>query len=334
MVRPLRILFKDAVYHVISKGNLGDYILAKDQDKEYFLGQLIKGAEKYNVGVFAYCLMGNHYHLLVQTREKNLPQFMHFLLSSYASYLFREKEKRGHIFAGRYKAILVSTEEYLLTVSKYIHRNPIKAALVSSPSEYKWSSYMYFCDVRGTPKWMSVDWVKDFFGADSRDAMTAYREFVEQDLDKEYEYPYEKVVAQSILGNDDFVKEAVSKHEASIAESGITSRGMLLKDVSLKELFQAVCDHYGVSNLKITTIEEKTTHREARNAFVYLARCHTYSSNAKIAGFLGDIGRTGVSESYRRIIKGMQGNSKSNEDLSRAIEEILIALNGNATVDF
>jgi len=329
MVRPLRILFKDAVYHVISKGNLDDYILADDLDKAYFLAQLIKGAERYNVGVFTYCLMSNHYHLLIQTREKNLPQFMHFLLSSYANYLFRKKEKRGHIFAGRYRAILIDTEEYLLTVSKYIHRNPIKAALVKSPSEYEWSSYRHFCNARKIPKWMSIDWVEDFFGPDFREAMAAYREFVELELEEEFEYPYEKVVAQSILGNEDFVKEAVAKHEASIAESGVTSRGALLGDVSLQEISQTICDHYGIRSLKIAAIEENATCRKARNVFIYLARIHTYSSNAEIAQFLGDIGRTGVSECYRRILNGIQGVGETKKDLGGEINTILSVMNSN-----
>ena len=136
MSRPLRILFEGATYHIFSKGNLDDFILTEKKDKGYFLKLLGEGAEKYVVDIYTYCLMGNHYHLLARTQRANLPTFMHFLLSSYASYLGREG-RRGHIFAGRYKAILIDTEEYLLTVSKYIHLNPIKALLVDTPSEYK-----------------------------------------------------------------------------------------------------------------------------------------------------------------------------------------------------
>jgi REP element-mobilizing transposase RayT len=207
----------------MSKGNLDDFILSAGKDKGYFVKLLGKGAEKYRVDVFAYCIMGNHYHLLARTQEANLPDFMHFLLSSYASYMAREGRK-GHIFAGRYKAILIDTEEYLLTVSKYIHLNPIKTGMVQSPSEYKWSGYRYYFAKRKTPDWFDREWVNDYFGPGFQGSLDRYREFVEMDMDKEYPYPQDKVVAQTILGDDKFVKEVMKKHKPSVTSNEIAGR--------------------------------------------------------------------------------------------------------------
>jgi putative transposase len=301
MVRPIRILFEGATYHVLSKGNLDDFIFSEAKDKGYFLKLLGEGAGKYCADILSYCLMGNHYHLLVRTRKANLPIFMHFLLSSYASYQAREGRK-GHIFAGRYRAILVNTEEYLLSVSKYIHLNPVKAALVDSPGEYRWSGYRFYSQGRKVPVWIDREWVMEYYGPELDDSLRRYREFVEADLDKEFPYPNENVVAQAILGNEDFVKEAIAKHRSNISSSQITRKKELVGQISLEEIHQAVCGYYGLNDLRKKEYAASGINQRARKSFVYLARRNTQYSNSDIADVLGNISASGVSESYRRTV--------------------------------
>jgi len=322
MVRPLRILFEGATYHVLSKGNLDDFILSEPKDRGYFVKLLGRGADKYCVDILTYCLMGNHYHLLARTNKANLPAFMHFLLSSYASYQAREGRK-GHIFAGRYKAILIDTEEYLLTVSKYIHLNPIKAALADSPSEYKWSGYQYYFPGRKVPAWIDRDWVLEYFGPRLVSSLRRYREFVEDNINREFPYPQEKVVAQAILGNEDFVREAIARHEFNISSSEVTRKKELLRPLTLEGIHNEVCSYYGLNDLRKNGFNASSICQGARRSFIYLAREYACFSNREIADAVGDIHPSGVSESYRRTAKSID----SNDQLRSEIEAI-----GNAIV--
>jgi len=314
MVRPLRILFEGATYHIFSKGNLDDFILLENKDKGYFLKLLGIGAEKFCVDVLNYCLMGNHYHLLARTQKANLPGFMHFLLSSYASYQARQGRK-GHIFAGRYKAILINTEEYLLTVSKYIHLNPVKAALVDNPSEYRWSSYKYYLPGSKIPDWVDRKWLLDFFGPGLCESLKRYKEFVETDLEAEFPYPQENVVARAILGNEDFVKEAIAKHQANIASKEITRKKELLRRLSLEEIQQKTCSYYHLNDLRKNAFKASGNYQRARRSFIYLAREYTDFSNAEIANAVGDIGPSGVSESYRRTARLVDLNAQLKKEI-------------------
>ncbi len=317
MVRPLRIQFEGATYHILSKGNLDEFIFPEDKDKGYFLKLLGDGADKYRVDVFTYCLMRNHYHLLIRTQEANLPTFMHFLLSSYASYLAR-KGLKGHIFAGRYKAILVDIEEYLLTVSKYIHLNPVKAALTDKPSDYKWSGYRYYLHSRKVATWLKREWVVDYFGPGFCESLQRYREFVEVDMDKEYPYPHDKVIAQAILGNEEFVKVAIAKHKRSITSGEVTGKKTLLERTSINTIYLEVCRHYGLKNLKRNSCIARENCNNARRLFIYLARNYTRSSNGEIAEMIGDIGHSGVSGSYRRVKSLMEKDKRVEKEIEAA----------------
>jgi putative transposase len=129
MARPLRIEYEGAVYHIISRGNRGEHIFAEDQDKEYFIETLQTAVEKYKIDLYAFCIMGNHYHLLLTAPQGELGKAMHYIGSAYGSFLRRQKGWVGHVFAGRYKSLCVEKEGYLLELSRYIHLNPVRAGL-------------------------------------------------------------------------------------------------------------------------------------------------------------------------------------------------------------
>jgi REP element-mobilizing transposase RayT len=141
MARPLRIEYSGAVYHITSRGNAREKIYIDDQDRENFLGVLGEVVRKYNWLCHAYCLMDNHYHLLVETPDANLSIGMRQLNGVYTQLYNRRHRRTGHIFQGRYKAILVDKDNYLLELSRYVVLNPVRARLAKLPEHWKWSSY-------------------------------------------------------------------------------------------------------------------------------------------------------------------------------------------------
>ena len=241
----MRIQYEGAFYHVISRGNAGQYLYVSEEDKGYFLQLLGRGAERYEVEVYAYCVMGTHYHLLVQTIRANLSEFMHFLGSSYGNYMVR-KGWVGHVFAGRYRAICIQKEEYLLVVSRYIHLNPVGAGLVRRPEDYRWSSYSHIVEDKNIPAWLNRGWLEEYFGPGMQDAKARYREFMEAVSDGPPPYPHENIVAQAILGNEEFVtkiKSIVGRENKPIEAAGRLS---LAKPLALEGLYGAVCRYYGL----------------------------------------------------------------------------------------
>lgn len=141
MARPLRLEFPGAVYHVTSRGNSKQAIFLEEKDRKLFLEVLSSGVSRFNWLCHAYCLMENHYHLTIETLEGNLSRGMRQLNGVYTQIFNRRCKKVGHLFQGRYKAILVEKETYLLALCRYVVLNPVRAGWVSRPAEWKWSSY-------------------------------------------------------------------------------------------------------------------------------------------------------------------------------------------------
>lgn len=140
MARQLRVQFKNAIYHIIARGNEGRNIFFEKCDFKIFLKHLLVKSRRFNVVIYCYCLMNNHFHLMLKTKEANLSDFMKRLLGDYACNINRKYKRVGHLFQGRYKAILIGEEKYLLQLSRYIHLNPCKANIIQVPEKYEWSS--------------------------------------------------------------------------------------------------------------------------------------------------------------------------------------------------
>ena len=140
MSRPLRTTYPGAIYHIINRGSHKDRIFRRKRDKEAFLSRMLETAQLFDVIVYGYCLMDNHFHLLVQTLNPNISQFMQRLQGGYANWFRTKYGQVGPLFQGRYKSVLVEDESYLVTLSAYIHLNPVRAKMVKNAAEYKWSS--------------------------------------------------------------------------------------------------------------------------------------------------------------------------------------------------
>jgi putative transposase len=156
MARQWRIEFSGAIYHVMSRGNAGQDIFRTDQDRQLFLDLLEELVERFNIEVHAYMLMGNHYHLLIKTNDANVSKAMQWFGTSYTRKFNLKNHTSGHLFQGRFKSILVENDTYLLRLSCYIHRNPLRAGIVARLVDFQWSSYRFYAYKRKAPVWLST----------------------------------------------------------------------------------------------------------------------------------------------------------------------------------
>jgi len=245
MTRPLRIEFAGALYHVTSRGNAQKDIYLDDEDRETCLDVLREVCERFNWVVHAYCLMSNHYHLLVETPDGNLSQGMRHLNGVYTQRFNRKHNRVGHVFQGRYKAILVQKESYLLELARYIVLNPVRAEMVRSAKDWPWSSYQSTAGYIEAEKWLTVDWILSAFSSRKIDAVDLYRSFVSEGRNQPK--PWEELKNQIYLGDSSFVDEMQCKIsvKASLEEVPSIQRRQVAKSIAYYE------DKYGDRDVAI-----------------------------------------------------------------------------------
>ncbi len=211
MARPLRIEYPGAVYHVTSRGNARQSIFIDDVDRQVFLEVFGNVVEKYNWLCHAFCLLDNHYHILVETQDPNLSLGMRQLNGVYTQRINIRHHRVGHLFQGRYKAILVEKNEHLLELCRYIVLNPVRAGIVGEPRQWQWSSYMATAYAIKPSNFLSVAWVLGQFSKNTNDARKIYRKFVADGLVKQEFSPWQKLVGQIVFGGADFVADIQSR---------------------------------------------------------------------------------------------------------------------------
>ena len=231
MSRPLRLEFAGALYHVTSRGDRQEDIYENDADRISFLKLLGDVCGNYNWGCHAYCLMSNHYHLLIETPEANLSKGMRQLNGVY-SQLFNQSHKRvGHVFQGRYKAIHVEKESYLLELSRYIVLNPVRAQMVYSAQDWPWSSFRKTVGAEKEPRWLNTDWILAAFGNKKGDAITAYKKFISDG--KNLPSPFRSLRNQVYLGGKRFIEKmnGLIDEDKDLSEVPISQRRLLAKSL-------------------------------------------------------------------------------------------------------
>ena len=202
MARPLRLEFPGAVYHLTSRGNDRQKIFLSDADRELFLETLGHVVSRYGWICHAYCLMPNHYHLLIETPRGNLSLGMRQLNGLFTQTFNRRHHRVGHLFQGRFKAILVEKESYLLELCRYIVLNPLRVRSRIDPAAWKWSSYRATAGLAPKQKLLSTDWVLGQFGQSRSIARKKYREFVRDGRDNR---PWDELRGQIYLGSEKFI---------------------------------------------------------------------------------------------------------------------------------
>lgn len=182
MARPLRIEIAGGLYHVTSRGNRREVIYEDDDDRLHWMETLSRVCARYNWRVHAYCLMDNHYHVVIEIAEGNLSKGMRQLNGVYTQAFNRRHNRVGHVFQGRYKAILVEKEAYLLELSRYVVLNPIRAHMIKNMGDWPWSSYLATTGKRDAPEWLEVDWLLSHFGKQRKRAREKYIDFVREGI--------------------------------------------------------------------------------------------------------------------------------------------------------
>lgn len=248
MARPLRILYEDAFYHVMNRGRGRQQIFHGAAYYEDFLQSLSEAHRRFNLEIHAYCLMGNHYHLLVKTPQGNLSRAMRHINGVYTQRYNQRKGTDGPLFRGRYKAILIDAASYLLQVSRYIHRNPIetKQPIVERLTDYPWSSYAAYINQAKAADWLYRDSVYGELGSPQR--YRAYRRYVESGIDQETRDFYTGTQTPSVWGDQTFKAFAKDKLETLDTEMNTQD----LKPVMpLPEIVRQVADYYEMAEQDI-----------------------------------------------------------------------------------
>jgi len=219
MARPLRIEFPGAIYHVTSRGDRREDIFLSDEDRSLFLDTFSRVTERFSWICYAYCLMTNHYHLVIETPLPNLSSGMAQLNGIYTQKFNRKHGKVGHVFQGRFKAILVERNTYLLELLRYVVLNPVRARMVNSSSEWPWSSYEATAGLKDRPEWLDTSWVLGCFAENPEIARSEYISFVDQGM-KWGESIWEDLKKQIYLGSDDFIEKVqeLKKEERDLSD--------------------------------------------------------------------------------------------------------------------
>ncbi len=235
MARPLRVEFDGALYHVTSRGNAREAIFDDNGDRKAFLEILGKVVNRFNWLCHAYCLMNNHYHLVIETPQANLSKGMRQLNGIYTQVYNRRHRTVGHVFQGRYKAILVQKESHLLEVCRYVVLNPVRAKATQRAEQWNWSSYRATAGFGKRPSWLTVDWLLSQFGKRKYPAARHYRRFVREGISKASIWG--GIQAQVLLGNEEFVDKLKGYVKGYEEVLEITRSKRYLSRPKLKALF-------------------------------------------------------------------------------------------------
>ncbi|MBI1920387.1 MAG: transposase [Geobacter sp.] len=264
MARKPRIHFPAALYHVMLRGNAGQDIFFEDADRYRFYLLLQEGVERFGHRIHAYCLMSNHIHLAIQVGEVPLSRIMQNIAFRYTRWINWRRNSSGHLFQGRFKAVLVDGDSYVMELTRYIHLNPVRAGMVRSPEEYPWSGHRAYLGSESIP-WLTSDWV-------------LARKFVELGKDDGHrpEFHSGREVDSRLLGDDAFIERILEQTE-----------GKPSRQITLKEIIATVCREYEISEKDFTTPGRCRYPSEARGTAARLileTGCGTIAELGKLTG--------------------------------------------------
>ena len=269
MSRPLRIEYPGAWYHVMNRGRRGEDIFSGREDYHLFIALLQETSAMFDIKISAYCLMSNHYHLLVQTPAANLSRSMRHINGVYTQRYNRRKNIDGQLFRGRYKCVLVEEDSHLLEILRYIHRNPVRANLCTSVGDYPWSSHHGYLSGAKKWQWLHKEFLLGMFSKKQSQAIRQYREFVQDDDSEEITGFFEKKNLASFFGSQDFVEWIKGKFHPLKRHVEVPLSKQLAPTIA--QIKRVVCLSYKV---KEQTLDQSRRGQanEPRNVAIYLAR--------------------------------------------------------------
>ena len=315
MARPLRIDREDTFYHVLNRGNEKRAIFRDALDYEGFLARLGRCSQRFSLGVYAYVLMGNHYHLLVRTRGANLSAAIQWLGVSYSTWHNSRHQRSGHLFQGRFKSFLIAEDSYLRRLLLYIHRNPLRAGLVRRLADYRWSSYRSLAYGRGGPAWFDRRLAYEQFdmnGKSFRDAVRRYDERKDDLLSQLY--------YGLVLGSSDVVEELRGrlKGQQDREKPQLQALGSY---GSVSERLAEYVKRLGIETRELAELLRPVRHRQRpfRDALMYLLWREGCFRLGQIAPHFG-VSYSAVSQACRRAESRLETDHRFRRKLSAIIK--------------
>lgn len=319
MSRPIRIAYPGAWYHVMNRGRRAEDIYLDKLDYKAFIELLQETSEAWNIRIAAYCLMPNHYHMLIHTPEGNVSRAMRHINGVYTQRFNSRHHLDGQLFRGRYKSILVNGDSYLLQLVRYIHRNPLKEGMVDDLNSYPWSSHKAYLSVAKIWDWLHKGFILDLLTDHKKSQIRRYRRFVVVDDDKKLEDVMARKKWPSLLGPQEFTDWIKATYKDIKGSDEMPQIRELYPDTD--RIISSVCDSYGVASKELFT-SKRGTFNEPRCVAIYLMRRLRRDSLKEIGKVFNLKKNSSVSSIIGRMKTRIQNNRKIKMRIKKVKDEV------------
>jgi len=320
MARAWRIEYEGALYHVLSRGNEKQDIVITDDDRKLFLGTTGEMGERFEIDLFAYVLMDNHYHLLFRTNRANLCRSMQWFGATYTKRFNLQHNRNGHLFQGRFKNMLIQNDAYLLQLSYYIHRNPLRAGMVKRLADYKWSSYGVYAYGKRHPDWLNTNVLLSQF-INVKDPHQAYRENM-QKYSKEQQRVREDMRHGIFVGTEKFVEKIKKRYLPDIPHAELPHQKRVIKEVNIETVLSKAA---GILKCDMDLYRESSriskSAKADRDLLIYIAWQLGVATNQQIGNKFG-LTYSAVSQRVR-VAKEMLNKDKELKRKYRHIRSLI-----------
>ena len=314
MTRPWRIEFEGAYYHILSRGNERRKIFSDNSDRVSFLETLSKMSDRFEVEIYAYVLMDNHYHLLLKTNKPNISKSMQWFGTTYTRQYNIKHKRNGHLFQGRFKSFLIENDEYLTLLSCYIHRNPLRAGIIRRLVDYPWSSYPIYAYGKKSPEWLLTTPILSLL--DTKDKHIAYRKMV-QDYSREEKRIWEDFRHGLFLGSQKFVDHIKSKYLSENPDVEIPQKRQVLRDSNPEKILKKAanilkCDTDDFSKSSRISDPDKLN----RDILIYILWSTGWYNNQEIGNLFG-LGYSSISRRVAIMKSRISEDGKINKRIAK-----------------
>lgn len=322
MARPLRIQYPDAWYHVMNRGLRHSNIYRTKNDFVSFLKLTRKSSIMFFVNIAGYCLMNNHYHILLQTPQANLSRFMRHLDGVYTQQFNRKYNLDGPLFKGRYKSILIENDTHLLQALRYVHRNPIKAGIEKELGNYPWSSYLGYILESKEWEWLYSDFILSMFNGSKSAKKTQYKVFMAEESPEEINEIFGGQKQPPIFGCEIFKIKIKKLFSTGISEAEVPESKILLPEITM--IVQTICDYYQISRDELLFSKRGITN-EPRHMAIFLIRRLRGEKLMTIADYFHVNKYSSISSIITRFQKRLANDKKlsnKHEDILKLLYEV------------
>ena len=321
MSRPLRVEYPGAMYHVMNRGNQRQDVFKTKSDCETFIEKLGYFSKLFNVEVYCYVLMNNHFHLLLQTKDANLGRFMQSFLTSFTMTLNKRNQKSGHLFQGRYKAQLIESQEYVSKLSRYIHLNPLRIKTYKESTieekrnillNYRWSSFSSHIGLKKPEDFLNIEPVLFSWGTNNIQQMKNYRKYVEDGLYKDVDNPFELAIRQQIIGSETFAEHITRTHIIGRKIKDRKEESLLCtfqESMNPEVIISIVAEYFNINREII--LQRKSPEKLARKIAMHLCAIYCCSRvSLTNIGKIFSVSLSGLTRSRDRVKQAIESKNK------------------------